>query len=163
LTRNPRSYFIITFEGSTWQGVQAFLSQLRQNYSSVKCRTFQVEEGEYFMNCDEVIGRLKQPWSFAEICADEINATVRKLEIQFSAGESVSVPPFVEIDFLAQDLKLPKNEIEDFVSLLENWRKELEAIKYYVRYANSMWELGDESFDSGVIFTSDIYNAKPHK
>jgi hypothetical protein len=161
LTGDHDSYLHITFEGASWKGVQTFLSQLKQKYSSVKGRTFQVEEGEYFMNLDEVVERLKQEGSFSEICTEDNNAAIRKLEAHLQEAEGGM--PFVDITFLTQDLNLTQNEMRELIPVFETWKDELEATNYYVRYENAMWEIGDVSPESGVIHTSGITPAETNR
>ncbi|MDY6970665.1 MAG: hypothetical protein SVR08_18725 [Spirochaetota bacterium] len=154
ITDNDGSCRDINFTGVKWMSVEAFINKLFDSYSSVKIQLTHSGKETTEVEFRDFIDDIKKNDTSANIYAEDTNNTIQQLQMYIFTDSNGQ--PFIELTFFPQDLNLSAERIDEFLSLIEEWKDILEATKFFVRYENMSWKLGDTSKYSGVIYTSNM-------
>ena len=145
----------ITFGGVNWLGIESFIQKVADLYSSIKCLAWQPKEYEPIeVDYKDILNSLKKAWALAEIYVEDTNNILQQLQIDISVDEDVQ--PLLELTYYPEDINLEPENIDSFINLVEDWYNTLKAKTFFVRYTNGMWDFGDASQESGVIYTSNM-------
>lgn len=146
----------LTFECPTWSGVHALLAALEATCGDASGLD---EQGE------SLDGQLAESAVAAARSGRHVNLAfgncsgpVRNLQAFVCAEKNGT--PFLEITFSPADVARSKTLRSDFVAWAAKLQSLLEARRFYARYENVSWRLGDTQPGAGVFWVGE--EAPPH-
>jgi hypothetical protein len=138
----------VTFVGSTWEGVDALIEHLERLFNRESATD---NEGQQVLG--SVSGGAIKTGSVHLVLGDG-SGVLRRLQVFVDQGE-VDEHPRVELTFFPEDVVRAGNVRQNFIDWLDDARRHLQARRYYARYENASWTLGDTGPTSGVFLVSN--------
>lgn len=146
----------LTFQGSTREGVCAGIEWLdaRGRFESASDDTG-TDLQRPLRAALTALAEHREPRSATFTFVDDLGVVRRGLVfVAFSPDEA----PFVEISFFPEDVNASGDVSASLTTWAETLRAELRARRYFFRYENASWVLGDVGRWSGVFCVSDAHD-----
>ena len=144
----------VNFEGGDWVGVSRLLAWFQGAYPVVQGHDHEGADVVALLSASaEELRVALHGQGYLHYHGSQASGLIK--DIQVFVGPEEDGSPFVEITFFPEYIDKQQYTTDGFVALVDHWRSLLRAVRFFVRYENASWELGDTGAHSGVIFTSD--------
>lgn len=141
----------VNFDGSNWEGVSRLIGILLKSFN--ECTATDSEGREGFDLKLESSLEVAQDGGYLHLVFKNGSGFTSHLQVFITREDDGS--PFVELTFSPNDVERTQNLATDFLEWANEMRKHLGARRYFARYENASWRIGDTSHGSGVFFVSD--------
>ena len=141
----------LNFEGPTWAGVKDLLDSLESAFGEVSGTD---QEGKVLTApFRDFVLAVAENRGYLHLIFNVGAGLIRNLQVFICSEEDGS--PFVELTFFPDDVESGPFLRRDFIAWARQMQTHLGARRYYARYENASWRLGDTGPQSGVFLVSD--------